>query len=144
MSKMGFVLGTLESEYCLEVFGGKKFGLPGQTSMVFFFTWKTKSLFLCQMKWENFFCAWWVQWELLVPSLLNCTVVLCITGGITFPATCLLTIWGFTCWEFSFPFVRQVVSYTDTELTDFSSFSFFQSRSWSWGYRKCKVKKYLS
>lgn len=78
--------------------GGKKSGIPGQTSRVFFFIWKRENLFLCQMKWEN--CAWWVRWELVVPPPLNCTADLTITGGTTFPATCLLTIWGFTCWEF--------------------------------------------
>lgn len=70
-------VGTLESEYCLEEFGGKSSGIPRQASVDFLFTGEMKDLFLCCIKWENFFCAWWVQWELLIPSLLNCAVFLC-------------------------------------------------------------------
>lgn len=118
-------VGTLESKHCLEAFGEKKKpGIAGQTSMGFFFfpfTWKRKNLFLCQMKGENFFCAWGVQREFLVPSVLNCTVVPCVRGGTTFPATWLLAVLRFHLLRIFISFQRQA-----PELTDFSSFNFFQ------------------
>lgn len=77
----------------------------------FSFTWKRKNLFLCQMKGEKFFCAWGVQQEFLVPSVLDCTVVPCVGGGTTFPATWLLAV-------LSFHLLRIFISFDTSTWTD--------------------------